>query len=90
VYRRSHPLVTRDLRILLSQMGNSAGLVGSALAVVDELFAPDAVARWIAFGSPLEHPETREIVRRAGQVILKAKPGPVPPADNLVRSGSAS
>jgi predicted NBD/HSP70 family sugar kinase len=29
VYGASHPLVTRDLRIIRSQMGSSAGLVGA-------------------------------------------------------------
>jgi predicted NBD/HSP70 family sugar kinase len=90
VYRHSHPLVTRDLRIVLSQMGNSAGLVGSALAVVDELFAPDSVMRWIGFGSPLKHPDLSDLLSRAGRSILDEKRAPAPPSDNLVRSGSAS
>jgi predicted NBD/HSP70 family sugar kinase len=90
VYRHSHPLVTRDLRIVLSQMGNSAGLVGSALAVVDELFARDSVEHWIGFGSPLRHPDMSELVSRAGRAISEEKRGPTPPGDNRVRSGSAS
>ena len=41
VYRQSHPLVTRDLRIMRSQMGGSAGLVGAAQVVVPRsLFDP--------------------------------------------------
>jgi predicted NBD/HSP70 family sugar kinase len=56
VYRRAHPLVTRDLRIIQSQLGNSAGLVGSALTLADEFFAAGFLREWIAFGSPLGHP----------------------------------
>jgi predicted NBD/HSP70 family sugar kinase len=53
VYRRSHPLVTRDLRIIRSQMGASAGLVGSALALIDDLFSADFLAEWIMLGTPV-------------------------------------
>jgi predicted NBD/HSP70 family sugar kinase len=56
IYRRSHPLVTRDLRIVRSQMGGTAGLVGAALFVSDEIFAPWMLAGWIAHGSPRRQP----------------------------------
>ena len=57
IYRRSHPLVSRDLRIVRSQMSSSAGLAGSALVVADELFAPPGIARWIGAGSPAGRPD---------------------------------
>jgi len=38
-------------------MGRTAGLVGAALAVVDELFAPEYLRTWIDHGSPAHHPE---------------------------------
>jgi len=56
VYRQSHPLVTRDLRIVRSQMGSSAGLVGAAQVVCDEIFAPAMIKEWIAYGSPRRRP----------------------------------
>jgi len=65
VYRRSHPLATRDLSIVRSQMGSSAELVGSAFTVIDDLFAPDFLYGWIAQGSPRKHPEVAELIARA-------------------------
>ena len=40
VYGLSHPLVTRDLRMIRSQMRSSAGLVGAARVGAEQLFAP--------------------------------------------------
>ncbi|WP_309086664.1 ROK family protein [Chelativorans sp.] len=57
VYRLSHPLVTRDLRIVRSQMGASSGLVGAAQVVIEELFSPTLLQGWITQGSPLRHPD---------------------------------
>lgn len=56
VYGASHPLVTRDLRIIRSQMGSSAGLVGAARAAAEMLFAPTFLKDWVMQGSPLNHP----------------------------------
>ncbi len=56
VYGASHPLVTRDLRIIRSQMGSSAGLVGAARAGAELLFAPGFLKDWVMQGSPLSHP----------------------------------
>jgi predicted NBD/HSP70 family sugar kinase len=56
VYGASHPLVTRDLRIIRSQMGSSAGLVGAARAAAELLFAPAFLKDWVMQGSPLNHP----------------------------------
>ena len=56
VYGASHPLVTRDLRIIRSQMGSSAGLVGAARVGAELLFAPSFLKDWVMQGSPLKHP----------------------------------
>ena len=57
VYGASHPLVTRDLRIVRSQMGSSAGLVGAARVASEALFMPDFLRDWVMLGSPLAHPD---------------------------------
>ncbi len=57
VYRASHPLVTRDLRIIRSQMGSSAGLVGAARVASEALFAPAFLKDWIIQGKPTQHPD---------------------------------
>lgn len=80
VYRQSHPLVTRDLRILKSQMSGSAGLVGAAKVVVEELFAPDTLCGWVTLASPRQHPEFRTFLAQAEAQIRKASARPQPPA----------
>ena len=78
VYRRSYPLVTRDLRIVRSQMLNSAGLVGSALTLTDTLFSAAFLEGWISSGVPLHHPEIAALIARSDS-MQKAKdkmPGP--------------
>jgi predicted NBD/HSP70 family sugar kinase len=79
VYRQSHPLVTRDLRILRSQMSGSAGLVGAAQVVVEALFEPKFLQGWIMSGSPRAHPECRDFLARAAEAVKKQPPGPRPP-----------
>ena len=56
VYGASHPLVTRDLRIICSQMGSSAGLVGAARVASEALFSPSFLKDWILHGKPNMHP----------------------------------
>ncbi len=56
IYRRSHPLVTRDLRILRSQMGETAALLGATQLVLDEIFSPARLGEWITRGSPRRSP----------------------------------
>ena len=53
VYRRSLPLATRDLRIVPSALQDTAGVIGTAFMVIDELFAPNRLRQWIEFGSPI-------------------------------------
>jgi len=64
VYRQSHPMVSRDLQIMRSQMGASAGLVGAAQVVVEELFSPSILQGWIGHGSPLLHPDFQRVMER--------------------------
>ena len=73
VYGASHPLVTRDLRIIRSQMGSSAGLVGAARVAAELLFAPGFLKEWVMQGSPLLHPGF--VAFRAG---LDTAPPPPP------------
>lgn len=75
VYRQSHPMVSRDLQIMRSQMGASSGLVGAAQVVVEELFAPPMLQGWIGQGSPLRHPEFQKSLERLAET-LAAKPAP--------------
>jgi predicted NBD/HSP70 family sugar kinase len=56
VYRVSHPLVTRDLRIQRSQMGGSAALRGAAWIGTEELFRPDLLKEWVTSGCPRNLP----------------------------------
>jgi predicted NBD/HSP70 family sugar kinase len=57
VYRRSLPLATRTLRIEPSSLGETAGLAGAVHLVLDELFTPQRLARWLPCGSPAGRPE---------------------------------
>jgi glucokinase-like ROK family protein len=52
IYRRSLPLATRDLLIQRSSLGGLAGVIGASAMVVDQLFARDAIGRWIEAGEP--------------------------------------
>lgn len=61
LYRRSRSLATQDLHIVLSEMGKTGGLVGAALAVIDELFSWEYVRSWIDQGSPTRRAEGTEM-----------------------------
>lgn len=56
LYRRSLPLATRELRIERSALNDRAGVTGAAFMVIDELFARERLARWLANGSPAGMP----------------------------------
>ena len=43
IYSRSLPLATRNLQIVRSQLGSTAGVVGAAALVLDHLLTPDAI-----------------------------------------------
>lgn len=80
VYRRSHPLITRDLRIVRSQMGNSSGLMGAAIAVVEELFEPSFLTDWVGEGSPLDAQEVAVAIAAARDRVVNRLDRPKPPA----------
>ena len=63
VYGASHPLVTRDLQILQSQLGNTAGLLGSAHICLNALFEPKMLRGWVMMGTPLMHPDIISIMQ---------------------------
>lgn len=65
VYRRSLPLATRELRISRSTLSDEAGLVGAAFMVIDELFTPERLGRWVEIGSPSGFPELVDVPLRA-------------------------
>jgi glucokinase-like ROK family protein len=54
VYRRSLPLATRELLIQRSSLGGLAGAIGASSMVVDQVFARDSLAQWLASGDPTE------------------------------------
>lgn len=79
VYRQSHPLVTRDLQILRSQLSGSAGLVGAGQVVVEELFAPDTLNGWVTLSSPRHHPEFKIFLAHAEAQIRQGRSRLAPP-----------
>ena len=57
VYRRSLPLATRDLRIMMSTpCGRGRGWLGAAAMVIDEL-SVKRLGLWLEHGSPVGRPE---------------------------------
>jgi hypothetical protein len=57
IYRRSLPLATRELLVQRSSLGGLAGVIGASSMVVDQLFAREAIGRWIEAGEPFGAPE---------------------------------
>lgn len=90
IYRRAHPLATRDLRVVRSQMRSSAGLVGAALSLVDEFFAPVFLEGWVAQGTPLRHPDVEALAAAAETRLNGATIVPTPPTEEALRAGSAA
>jgi predicted NBD/HSP70 family sugar kinase len=80
VYGASHPLVTRDLRIIRSQMGSSAGLVGAARVASEALFAPGFLKEWVIQGSPVAHPGFAAFLSQLNNHPTPASAPPLPPA----------
>ncbi len=54
VYRRSHPLVSRDLKIVRSQMSGTATLSGLALSILDEMGGIRVDGALVALNSPTD------------------------------------
>ena len=74
IYRHSHPLATRDLRIVRSNMGGSASLAGAALIAADELFRPEVLGEWIGLGTPLRHPAMAALLAKATAALAGQPP----------------
>jgi predicted NBD/HSP70 family sugar kinase len=79
VYGSSHPLVTRDLLILRSQMSNSAALLGAAVIAVSSLFDPVFLKDWILLGSPTQHPDFVSGLETLNTSTQQADDGPRAP-----------
>ncbi len=81
IYRRSHPLATRDLRIVRSELGGSAELVGAAGLAVEEIFAIPRLRDWITIGAPRRQPSFERFLAEARARKRKsAPPSAQPPA----------
>ena len=65
IYRRSHPVVTRDLRIARSELAGSAELVGAAALAAEETFAPNRAREWIAHATPRRQPSFEALLVEA-------------------------
>jgi predicted NBD/HSP70 family sugar kinase len=72
IYGASHPLVSRDLQIIRSQMGSSSGLVGAAIVAVEGMFSPAVLRDWIMAGRPQAHPQFRALKARVDEQAAAA------------------
>ena len=81
VYGASHPLVTRDLRILRSQMSSSAALLGAANIAIEALFDPAFLKDWIILGAPTKHPKFVQSLTDAATKAPTSVDGPPPPPE---------
>lgn len=79
VYRRSHPIVARDLSIVRSQMSGSGALVGTAISVTDEMFSTTTLSFWVPHGAPVRHPEVISQIERMRQAAGSGDNKPRPP-----------
>ena len=79
VYGASHPLVTRDLNILRSQMSGSAGLLGAASIGAEALFASETLKDWVLLGSPKNHPELARLLNELSKSDATQTGGESPP-----------
>lgn len=78
-YRQSHPLVSRELRIVSSRMANSGGLVGMARVVVDDLFSEETLGLWVIHGTPLRDPRHGARVDQARALLNSGRLRSGPP-----------
>lgn len=81
VYGASHPLVTRDLRILRSQMSSSAALLGAAKTAAEALFDPTFLKDWITLGSPCLNPAFLQAQASLDANKPQSDEGPPPPPE---------
>jgi len=80
IYGACHPLVSRDLQIIRSQMGSSSGLVGAATTAIEGLFAPSTLREWIMAGRPQAHPLFTSLMTRIATEVQSDNKAPNPPA----------
>jgi predicted NBD/HSP70 family sugar kinase len=80
IYGACHPLVSRDLQIIRSQMGSSSGLVGAATTAIEGLFAPSTLREWIMAGRPQAHPLFTSLMTRIATGVQSDNKAPNPPA----------
>lgn len=59
IYQRSTALATRDLELVVSRLGDRAGVVGATTMVLDHILAPDAVDAAVAANTERISPPTR-------------------------------
>jgi hypothetical protein len=52
LFRHSRSLAMRDVTVVRTELGRTAGLVGAAFAVVDDLFSRERVRTWLGSGHP--------------------------------------
>ncbi|HET9085768.1 MAG TPA: ROK family protein, partial [Candidatus Limnocylindrales bacterium] len=52
MFRHSRSLAMRDVTLVRAELGRTAGLVGAAFAVVDDLFSRERVRTWLGDGRP--------------------------------------
>ena len=74
IYRRSHPLLTRDLTIVRSQLSGSAELVGAADLAIEEVFALPRARDWITLGTPRRQPSFETFLADAKARKRKSAP----------------
>ncbi len=51
IFQRSLPLATEELRVVPSQLGDGAGVIGAAIMAIEKVLAPDAIDRAIRLGA---------------------------------------
>jgi predicted NBD/HSP70 family sugar kinase len=47
VFQRSLPLATEQMRIVASELGDRAGVIGAAIMMIEHVLSPDAIDRAI-------------------------------------------
>ena len=50
IFKRSLPLATEELRVVPSQLGDRAGVIGAAIMVIEHVISPEAIDRVIRRG----------------------------------------
>ena len=80
IYRRSHPSVTRDLRIIRSELAGSAEPIGAAALALDELFDLPRAREWVPLGMPRLQPSFVDFLAAAKAQRRRPQASPPSPA----------